>query len=111
MNKFKSLYLTIALVVLFLCSMSCGGTHYGCIQGNCINGQGFYTFPDFAKYVGEFKDHKANGQGTLMSPYGRKYVGEFKDGKRNGQGTFTYPNGRVERGIWENGKFVKALDE
>ena len=59
MNRFKSLYITITLVVFFLSVMSCGSTRYGCIQGNCINGQGFYAFPDFAKYVGEFKDGKA----------------------------------------------------
>jgi hypothetical protein len=107
MNRFKSLSLMIALVVLLLCSMSCGGTPYGCIQGNCINGQGAETYPDGEKYIGEFWDSRPNGQGTLMSPYGRKYVGEFKDGKRNGQGTYTTAGGKVQRGMWENGKLVE----
>ena len=107
MNKFKSLYLITSLVVLFLCSMSCGGTRFGCIQGNCINGQGFYAFPDFAKYVGEFKDDKRNGQGTFTFSNGNKYVGEFKDDKYNGQGTITYADGRIKRGVWENGKLAE----
>ena len=86
MNKFNSLYLTTALVVLFLCSMSCGGTHYGCIQGNCINGQGALTYPDGEKYVGEFWDGRPNGKGTYTYPNGDKYVGEFRDGKYQDRG-------------------------
>ena len=58
MNKFKSLYLTIALVVLFLCSMSCGNTRYGCIQGKCSNGQGTFTYPDGRVERGIWKNNK-----------------------------------------------------
>jgi len=55
-----------------------------CIEGDCRNGNGTYTF--------------ANGD---------KYVGEFKDGKYHGQGTYTKSDGTVEKGIWENGKLVE----
>jgi hypothetical protein len=34
---------------------------------NCF---GTYTFPDGAKYVGEWQDNSFNGQGTLVSPNG-----------------------------------------
>ena len=66
---------------------------------------GTYTFPDGAKYVGEWKDNKPNGQGTFTDsdsnqsmktftyPDGAKYVGEYKDNKRNGQGAMTWPSG------------------
>ena len=74
MNRFKSLSLLIALVVLLLCSMSCGGTPYGCIQGNCINGPGAETYPDGEKYIGEFWDSRPNGQGTYTFPNGKKYI-------------------------------------
>ena len=58
-----------------------------CIEGDCENGQGVYTYASGDKYVGEFKDGKAHGQGIRtrirMSDYsGRnvKYVGRFEDG-------------------------------
>ena len=48
-----------------------------CIRGDCVNGQGTYTFADGGKYVGEFKDHKRTGQGTYTYADGGKYVGEY----------------------------------
>ena len=59
-----------------------------CIEGDCDNGYGTYTF--------------ANGD---------KYIGEYKDGEIHGQGTLTYADGRVEKGIWENGQWVKLKEE
>ena len=98
-------------------------------KNNCF---GEYTYPDGAKYVGEFNADKFNGQGTLIHVGGAKYAGQFKDGSYNGQGSFTWGNGEkyvgefrdgeyngrgveylkdgmVSRsGVWENGKFVQA---
>ena len=79
-----------------------------CIEGDCNNGYGTYTFANGDKYVGEYKDGKANGQGTYSHANGDKYVGEFKDGKKHGQGTFTAVDGRIKKGIWEKGKLVKS---
>ena len=99
-----------------------------CIEGDCDNGYGTYTWADGRKYVGEWKNDKKHGQGTLTwaasgSKYvgefkdsarhgqgtytwadGRKYVGEFKDNKRNGQGTFTSPDGSKYVGEFKDGK-------
>ena len=55
-----------------------------CIQGDCNNGYGTYTYAD-----------------------GRQYVGEFKDGKAHVQGTWTYEDGRVEKGILKKDKLIK----
>ena len=56
----------------------------GCIQGNCIYGQGTYIDED-----------------------GDKYVGGFKDGKMHGQGTFTFTFINVyHSGVWENGEYI-----
>ena len=79
----------------------------GCIEGNCINGQGTYIWPWGEEYVGEFKDGKKHGQGTFTWTDGDKYVGEFKDDLKHGQGTYTMANGTVGKGIWENDELVE----
>ena len=54
-----------------------------CISGNCVNGQGTFTW--------------ANGE---------KYVGENMNGMMHGQGTYTYADGTIEKGLWKNDEFV-----
>ena len=73
---------------------------------NCT---GTKTFPNGAKYVGEFKDGKFHGQGTETFASGNKYVGEWRDGSYNGQGTFFFLANNKFRGDkfvgeWKNGK-------
>ena len=64
--------------------MVCNVGFAQCIKGDCINGQGTFTWES-----------------------GDKYVGEWKDGLQHGQGTFIFANGTVDKGIWENGELVK----
>ncbi len=52
-----------------------------CIQDNCINGQGTYTYADGEKYVGEWKDGKRYGRGTLTKPDGETVQSIFEDGE------------------------------
>jgi len=94
----KSLILLISLCLFSSVSWS------GCVQGNCANGQGVYTWPDGSKYVGQWKDDKRNGQGTNTWPYGQKYVGQWKKGKLNGQGTFTWADGEKYVGQYKDDK-------
>ena len=58
-----------------------------CVDGNCTNGKGTYTFPSGNEYVGEFKNGKPNGEGIFTYPNGGMHMGEYKNGKRNGLGT------------------------
>ena len=51
-----------------------------------------------------WKDGNENGQGTYTWPDGAKYVGRYKDGKKNAQGTYTYPDGGNCVGSWKDGK-------
>ena len=76
------------LGILVLGLLWCNISFAECIEGNCIDGQGTYTFADGAKYVGEFKNDNYNGQGTL-----------------------TYADGRVEKGIWKNGQLLELKEE
>jgi len=57
-----------------------------CIEGDCINGQGTYTFSSGNKYVGEFKNGKRHGKGTFTQSDGYKYIGDWKNGNRDGIG-------------------------
>ena len=51
-----------------------------CISGNCVNGQGTFTWGN-----------------------GDKYVGEWRNDMMHGQGTYTYSNGTIVKGPWING--------
>ena len=80
----------------------------GCVEGDCENGQGTYTYHHGEIYVGEFKDGYRNGQGTVTYPDGDKYVGEWKKGKSNGQGTLTNADGSIyHSGLWKDNEPVK----
>ena len=68
--------------------MFCNVGFAECIEGDCNNGYGIYTWVS-----GEFA--------------GDKYVGEWKDGKRNGQGTGISTDGTIKKGIWKNGELIE----
>jgi len=76
-----------------------------CVQGDCVNGVGTYTWSDGDKYVGEWQDEKKHGQGTYTTANGDKYVGEYKNGKSNGQGTYTWSDGDKYVGEWQDDNF------
>ena len=69
----------IKISILLILGISFLLSEEGCIKGDCVNGQGAYTFPDGQKYVGEFRNSLKNGQGTYTFPDGQKYVGEWKN--------------------------------
>ena len=107
-------------------------TVYGCMEGNCADGVGTYTWENGSKYTGEFKKGSMHGQGTFYfgaGNAGAKYEGEFKNGfidgigtwtwangekytgeskfnKMHGKGTYYYPDGTVKQGTWYNDKYI-----
>ena len=96
-------------IVLFCCVALVGCKFdINCIEGDCENGQGAYTYGlgewEGDKYVGEYKDGYFNGQGTYTYANGDKYVGEWKNDKKNGQGTWTDTNGNKFVGEFNGGK-------
>ena len=98
----KKLFLYVFLVLMF-----CNVGVADCIKGDCVSGQGTYTFAYGDKYVGEHKDGKFHGLGTITAEDGKKYVGEHKDGKKHGQGTLTWADGTVYKGIWKKDELVE----
>lgn len=66
--------------------------------------QGSYTYDDWSKYVGEFKDDKRHGQGNMVYPDGRQYSGEFKFDQREGAGVYSGPDGSKWIGAFRNDK-------
>ena len=79
--------------------MFCNVEFAQCIEGDCKNGYGTFTFSDWRKYVGESKDNKKHGQGTYTWIIGSKYVGQWEYGVQHGQGTLIYADGRIDNGI------------
>jgi len=77
-----------------------------CIEGDCQNGKGTYTYSDGSKYAGEWKNNKKHGQGTYTSAYGYKYEGAWMKGMRQGLGKVIDEKGVVSKnGYWKNGSF------
>ncbi|MDG2370932.1 MAG: hypothetical protein P8M12_09835 [Flavobacteriales bacterium] len=103
------------IITLFVCSfvfVGCYNTDTGidkggCIDGDCVNGYGSFSWSD--NYEGEWADGKRNGEGTMNWSDGTKYVGDWKDDKRDGQGAYTYGKGEWEGdhydGEWKNDFF------
>ncbi len=109
------------------------GIVYGCVEGNCTDGIGTFTWENGSRYAGEFKNGNMHGQGTFFfggSRIGIKYIGEFKNGFIDGIGTWTWPNGdkyvgeskfnnmhgngtyyfndgTVKKGKWFNDKYIE----
>ena len=75
-----------------------------CLEGDCENGKGTYTWTDGDEYIGEWKDGVPHGQGTHTWPSGNKYIGQWKDGKKHGQGTFTWTSGNKYVGAFRDDK-------
>ena len=62
-------------------------------NGNCIDGEGTYTYATGAVYVGFWKDGKRHGQGITTSSNGEEYIGEYQNGLRSGYGVYSFPSG------------------
>lgn len=111
--------------ILALLQLLSSNVYAQCIEGNCDNGNGIFSYSNGDKYVGEFKnsmfngkgtytssigiltvnwvDNVPNGSGTFKAYKGDKYVGDFKNGLQHGLGTYTYPNGEKYSGDWKKG--------
>ena len=81
-------------------------SQFGCMNGNCVDGDGTYHFKDGAKYVGSFKNGLPSGQGRVLYSNGEVYEGEMAEGSFDGYGTLTLINGTKVVGYWSNGTYI-----
>ena len=92
-------------LVFVIALLSPAWTQAGCIEGDCINGEGAIEYPDGSVYRGTFEDGRAAGRGTLEAPDGTRYTGGFRDNEAHGTGVMVQPDGtRYEGGFRNNVK-------
>ncbi len=81
---------------------------FGCIAGDCINGEGHIVYMDRTDYRGEFKNAKPHGDGVMAFPNGDRYEGAFANGNPHGRGVKYLANNSVQNGQWFEGEFLGA---
>lgn len=82
---------------------SLGEVYQGMFNQDCMDGEGFYYWPDGRIFEGTFADGKKQGKGRFFWPNGQVYDGEFKYDDCNGAGTLYYPDGKRFEGSWKEG--------
>ena len=109
----RNFLININLIIFCLLPLIALGDGGKCIEGDCVNGNGIYLFPNGDKYDGEFKRGEINGDGVYTYPDRSEYIGKFVNGVRHGQGTLKIVDGITFIGQWANdlpnGKGVKIL--
>ncbi len=80
-----------------------GATYEGPVHfGLSINGKGVFTWPDSARYEGDFLNGKRTGQGVLLWPNGDRHEGAFLDDKRTGKAVFVKKDGLRYEGDYKD---------
>ena len=57
-------------LIMVIALLSAARIQAGCIEGDCLNGEGKIEYPDGSVYQGSFQDGRAVGHGTLEAPDG-----------------------------------------
>lgn len=76
---------------------------YGCVSGDCQDGQGTYIYPGGAVYVGTFHQGEIHGSGICYYPDGSVYKGQWAHRYPEGLGTKTYADRKKRTGKWHKG--------
>ena len=76
MRKLASITLVILVMGILMIFVS---PAYGCISGNCENGQGTKTYANGRKYVGEYKDGLPHGRTPIVIGVFVRLIKEIND--------------------------------
>lgn len=80
------------------------GVNGKCAEGgDCLNGEGTFTWPDGATYAGTWVAGRMHGKGIYTHASGTKYDGDYVLGKKHGKGVYTFANGDEYVGGWRAG--------
>ncbi|MEM9930021.1 MAG: caspase family protein [Bacteroidota bacterium] len=77
-----------------------------CLEGNCYDGDGTFSYEDGRRYVGPFRAGQPVGEGTLFYANGERFLGQFLDGVPHGAGVYWYPDGSYRQGQWQAGQLI-----
>lgn len=80
-----------------------GRNYCGNLVSGKRHGHGTLSWPNQAKYQGDWRDDDRCGVGELLYNCGDKYKGQWLDDKQHGTGTLHYINGDVYHGQWFEG--------
>jgi len=78
-------------------------SQFGCVGGNCNEGLGIFTYRDFTRYEGNFKNGLADGYGVCFFSDGEVYAGNWKNHTFDGTGTYYAHDGITIEGYWNQG--------
>ncbi|MBF0421744.1 MAG: hypothetical protein HQL73_02005 [Magnetococcales bacterium] len=76
----------------------------GCVQGDCVNGQGAWHFDNGDIYVGTWINGLKDGQGLYRYASGAWYFGSWSQDLKHGHGVYHFANGWLYEGGWFKGK-------
>lgn len=83
-----------------------GGSAFGCVSGNCVDGFGEYRYRSGDSYTGFWKSGIRYGRGTYRFADGSRFIGSYANDQRHGPGKYTNVDGQEIRGSWVEGRFV-----
>ncbi len=84
---------------------------WGCLSGNCIDGQGDFLYPDGRHYRGYFRTGQPEGWGMMAWPDSGRFLGNFRAGMPHGTGTFFYEDASQQSGMWQEGQWIGSATE
>ncbi len=96
-NVMKKIFYITATCFALLSPLTVWG---GCVEGDCVNGQGTYAWDDGTTYTGSIKNKAPEGSGKMLYGDGGEYTGEMKSGGRHGKGKMSFADGRKYEGEW-----------